>query len=225
MIAFLLSPLIFHNAGDSLDILSPYGQLWNRDPTRPLLLLLTNQSLPSNSLPHWVPFLSPVPCPRWTHPLRVTYPVIAPAARFASIWLLTALWSLPAPMLLLYPGPLNCNSSNMVYLFYCGECPNGNCVGETKTQFRLRFNNHKQTIRNKSEYHTVALHFNLPDHGLENLHCCLIRGGFKTDFERKSYEFKLINRLNTLARGLNRERSHLGAFTCLPWIVSFFVFF
>ncbi|KAJ8046541.1 hypothetical protein HOLleu_05237 [Holothuria leucospilota] len=121
----------------------------------------------------------------------------------------------PGTNIKLYPGPFNCNSSNVVYLFYCDKCPNGNYVGETKTPFRLRFNNHKQTIRSKSEHHTISLHFNLPDHGLENLHCCLLRGGFKSDSERKSYELKLINKLNTLDHGLNRERSHLGAFNCL----------
>ncbi|KAJ8045213.1 hypothetical protein HOLleu_08171 [Holothuria leucospilota] len=121
----------------------------------------------------------------------------------------------PGTNIKLYPGPFNCNSSNVVYLFYCDKCSNGNYVGETKTPFRLRFNNHKQTIRSKSKHHTISLHFNLPDHGLENLHCCLLRGGFKSDSERKSYELKLIIKLNTLDHGLNRERSHLGAFNCL----------
>ena len=46
-------------------------------------------------------------------------------------------------------GPLDCNSSHVIYLFECKQCQY--CflyVGSTKTKFRYRINNYKLTHRN-----------------------------------------------------------------------------
>ncbi|KAJ8036978.1 hypothetical protein HOLleu_17664 [Holothuria leucospilota] len=44
----------------------------------------------------------------------------------------------------LKPPILNCDSCNVVYIFHCNLCKHGLYVGETRTSFRLRFNNHKK---------------------------------------------------------------------------------
>ncbi|KAJ8019512.1 hypothetical protein HOLleu_41141 [Holothuria leucospilota] len=111
--------------------------------------------------------------------------------------------------------PFKCDSANVVYLLFCNKCSQGNYIGETKTPFRLRFNNHKQTIRSNSKAHPVAVHFNLPSHSLIDLKVCIIKGYFKTDSERKAHELKLIRKVDSRNKGLNKEFSHLGTFSCL----------
>ncbi|KAJ8026589.1 hypothetical protein HOLleu_31468 [Holothuria leucospilota] len=123
--------------------------------------------------------------------------------------------TVPGTDINLHPGPFNCNSANVIYLIFCSICPHGNYVGETKTPFRLRLNNHKQTIRKNFQLQAVSQHFNLPGHDIDNVRVCLIKGGFRSVSEGKASELRLIKKLDTLNNGLNRELSHLGAFTCL----------
>ncbi|KAJ8022108.1 hypothetical protein HOLleu_39510 [Holothuria leucospilota] len=98
------------------------------------------------------------------------------------------------------PPNLNCDSCNVVYIFHCNLCNEGLYVGETKTSFRFRFNNHK-----KSPGFPVAEHLNLPRHSLENLKVTLIASNFVCTEHRKSAELNWILKLNSHITGLNKE--------------------
>ncbi|KAJ8031867.1 hypothetical protein HOLleu_25210 [Holothuria leucospilota] len=82
-------------------------------------------------------------------------------------------------------GPYSCNSSNVVYLLLCDRCPNVSYIGETSTTFRLRFNNHKASVRNNSSGLPVAEHFNLINHSLNDLKFAILFAGFPTSEVRK----------------------------------------
>ena len=61
----------------------------------------------------------------------------------------------------------NCNSSNLIYLISCAICKI-QYVGETGGTLRDRMNNHRSDISlNKNT--PIGIHFNLPNHSLENL--------------------------------------------------------
>ena len=55
--------------------------------------------------------------------------------------------NIPGTSHIFYPGNYNCDSSNIVYFLMCNKCNYGNDVGETSTKYRLRMNNHKESIR------------------------------------------------------------------------------
>ena len=48
-------------------------------------------------------------------------------------------------------GILNCNSQKVVYLLKCRICGEGPYIGNTKTNFRARFNNYKSAHRSYRE--------------------------------------------------------------------------
>ncbi|KAJ8025623.1 hypothetical protein HOLleu_33232 [Holothuria leucospilota] len=85
-------------------------------------------------------------------------------------------------------GPYSCNSSNVVYLLLCDRCPNVSYIGETSTTFRLRFNNHKASVRNNSSGLPVAEHFNVINHSLNDLKFAILFAGFPTSEARKKQE-------------------------------------
>ena len=82
----------------------------------------------------------------------------------------------PGTNIMLKPGPFNCDSENVVYLLMCTRCNGGNYVGETKSKFRLRINNHKLSIRNHRNQpgYPVADHYNSRDHSITDLSCILL---------------------------------------------------
>lgn len=94
--------------------------------------------------------------------------------------------------------------------FYCTICNSGNYVGETGTAFRLRFNNHKKSIRDNLPGFPVAEHFNLPNHSLENLKCILVGSNFSSSALRKRKEIEWILRINSFVQGINKD---LGVLT------------
>ena len=110
----------------------------------------------------------------------------------------------------LRPPPLTCDTKNVIYIFYCNICNEGNYVGETGTQFRLRFNNHKKSIRDNFSGFPVAKHFNLPGHSIDNLKCILIANNFSSPSQRKSNEIEWIFRLQTNTVGLNIDLGPLN---------------
>ena len=75
----------------------------------------------------------------------------------------------------------------------------------TSTPFRLRLNNHKSTIKLKSPYSTIALHFNSSPHNLTHLKCILLEHAFQTTQNRKQAETGWIIKLQTHVKGLNAD--------------------
>ena len=121
---------------------------------------------------------------------------------------------IPGCNLVFYPPNLNCDSSNIVYIIFCTYCQDGNYVGETSTSFRLRFNNHKKSIRDNFPGFPVAEHFNLPNHSLKDLKFCIIGHNFPSTQHRKNAEIKWILKINSHTNGLNRD---LGSFNCFSF--------
>ena len=78
-------------------------------------------------------------------------------------------------------------------------------VGETKNELRLRFNQHKYSIRSKSVELPVAAHFNKENHDSSNLSLVEIdHNPTWSDEQRKQKENFWILQLNTAEpRGLN----------------------
>ena len=111
------------------------------------------------------------------------------------------------------PPPLDCDTPNVVYLLCCNLCDKGNYVGQTGTKFRLRFNNHKKTIQDKSENYPVSKHFNCEsNHSLSNLRCILIGSNYPSVTHRLKSESKWIIKLSTHTHGLNRDMGILSDF-------------
>ena len=113
----------------------------------------------------------------------------------------------------LKPPNLNCDSCNVVYLFHCNLCKHGLYVGETGTSFRLRFINHKKSIRDNAIGFPVAEHFNLPGHALDNLKVTLIASDFVCTENRKRTELIWIMRLQSHLTGLNKDLGLLNQYT------------
>ena len=63
--------------------------------------------------------------------------------------------------------PATCSSSNLIYLITCTKCKK-QYVGLTTKQLNTRINHHRSNIlRNKTIY--LSIHFNFPDHNINNL--------------------------------------------------------
>ena len=69
--------------------------------------------------------------------------------RICRVMITSAVVNVPGGNMKLHPGQFSCNTSNVVYFLKCDLCSLGNYIGETRTSFRLRFNNHKSSIRRK----------------------------------------------------------------------------
>ena len=61
----------------------------------------------------------------------------------------------------------SCNSSNLIYLITCTKCQK-QYVGLTTRQLNVRINHHRTNIINKKPIY-MCVHFNFPDHSLNNL--------------------------------------------------------
>ena len=59
----------------------------------------------------------------------------------------------------------SCNSSNVIYLVHCKKC-NLQYVGSTTTEFKVRFRNHKSSMKTNKKTCEVAIHFNRTPHVL-----------------------------------------------------------
>ena len=58
---------------------------------------------------------------------------------------------------------LSCNSTNVVYLVHSIKC-NLQYVGSTTTEFKVRFRNHKSSMKTNKKTFEVAIHFNKTAH-------------------------------------------------------------
>ena len=124
----------------------------------------------------------------------------------------------PGSSCIIRPPPLNCDTANVVYLLCCNVCEKGNYVGQTGTKFRLRFNNHKKTILDKSVNYPVPKHFsNNLNHSLSNLRCILLNSNYKSVTERLKSESKWMLKLSTHTHGLNKDLGILADFPCVAY--------
>ena len=62
---------------------------------------------------------------------------------------------------------LSCNSTNVIYLVHCKKC-NLQYVRSTTTELKIRFRNHKSTMKTNMKTCEVALHFNRTPHILSD---------------------------------------------------------
>ena len=105
-----------------------------------------------------------------------------------------------------------CDTQNVVYCISCSKCPNAKYIGETGTKFRLRFNNHRSSIKHKSPL-PVAEHFNSANHSFQDLQFCIIGTNFKDREARKLAEMKFITQTRSFETGLNKDLGWLSNFT------------
>ena len=96
-----------------------------------------------------------------------------------------------------------CKTKCVVYLIECTNCEK-QYVGMTTRALHKRFNEHMSDIMNKRTRKTVAEHFNLPGHSMEDLTIMVIdqEDDITTLREQERY---WINKLGTKAHGLNRR--------------------
>ncbi|OCT93901.1 hypothetical protein XELAEV_18011572mg [Xenopus laevis] len=96
----------------------------------------------------------------------------------------------------------------MVYLIMCLKCPTTWLyVGKTGQTLRQRMNSHRFNMK-----WPVAVHFCSNNHSIKDLRVTVLKGNFKTQQERKEWEFKLMRKFNTLECGLNRDRSFMSRY-------------
>jgi hypothetical protein len=113
-------------------------------------------------------------------------------------------------------GIYNCDSSNVIYSIRCRKC-HISYIGETNTSFRLRFNNHKSSIRKKTSNLPVASHFGNPSHSEDDIAVDILAGHFRTTKERRLAELKWIIREDTHRSGLKRD---IGFLSLYPFFQS-----
>ena len=58
---------------------------------------------------------------------------------------------------------LSCNSTNVAYLVHCIKC-NPQYVGSITTEFKVRFRNHKSSMKTNKKTCKVPIHFNKTPH-------------------------------------------------------------
>ncbi|OCT87293.1 hypothetical protein XELAEV_18020991mg [Xenopus laevis] len=98
----------------------------------------------------------------------------------------------------------SCAASNVVYMITCTRCYTGGIyIGETGQKLRTRMNHYRHKINTKSCDTPVGQHFCSQNHSLKEMQVLILKGNFKTELERKIYEFKCMELFNTLRQGLN----------------------
>lgn len=85
---------------------------------------------------------------------------------------------------------LDCNSSNVIYVIQCNTCQ-AQYVGQTKSSFRIRFNNHKSDVLKKPNL-PVSRHFRQDGHSINDVSVFLVQSNFKSDRNREQRESYLI---------------------------------
>ncbi|OCT67611.1 hypothetical protein XELAEV_18038913mg [Xenopus laevis] len=83
----------------------------------------------------------------------------------------------------------SCASSNVVYMITCTRCSTGGIyIGETGQKLCTRMNHHRHKI--KSFDIPVGQHF--CSQNLQDMQVLILKGDFKTEWERKIYEYGVI---------------------------------
>ena len=68
---------------------------------------------------------------------------------------------------------LSCSSKNVVYLASCNKC-SLQYVGSTSTEFKVRFRNHKSSMRTNKKTCERAVHFNCTKHEISKINFIVI---------------------------------------------------
>ncbi|OCT83104.1 hypothetical protein XELAEV_18025643mg, partial [Xenopus laevis] len=85
----------------------------------------------------------------------------------------------------------SCASSNVVYMIKCTRCSTGGIyIGETGQKLHTRMNHHRHKINTNSCDTPVGQHFCSQNHSLQGMQVLILKGNFKTEQERKIYEFQ-----------------------------------
>ncbi|XP_064461611.1 uncharacterized protein LOC135371549 [Ornithodoros turicata] len=91
---------------------------------------------------------------------------------------------------------LDCNSSNVIYLLQCNACQ-AQYVGQTKTAFRIRFNNHRSDVTKEPNL-PVSRHFSQPGHSINDVSIFLLQTNFSSDRCREQRESYLIYKFQSI---------------------------
>ena len=103
-------------------------------------------------------------------------------------------------------GSFTCNSTDVVYAITCQHCPSAVYIGQTGQSLRQRMNSHKFDIRNNDPQKPVSMHFNQPGHSLQHFKVAVLRQGpFKSRLQREAVEQNIIQKLDCIKHGLNRD--------------------
>ena len=106
---------------------------------------------------------------------------------------------------------LSCISENVIYLASCNKCKL-QYVGSTTNQFKVRFRNHKSSMKTNKKTCEVAVHFNNTEHCLENFSfVCIEQINDSTNVDSKllTREAYWTMQLRTLQPfGLNKRREY-----------------
>lgn len=107
---------------------------------------------------------------------------------------------------------LTCDSKGVIYLASCYKC-RLQYVGSTTTSFKVRFRNHKSTMKNNKRTCEVATHFNTLPHTFEDLKFICIEGITSANnnldnalIKREAYWTAQLFTL--LPHGLNKRREY-----------------
>ena len=100
--------------------------------------------------------------------------------------------------------PVNCETSNVVYLVECIKCKS-QYVGQTGREFKARMKEHLGYIRNKKISEPTGQHFNLPGHDISMFRASILE---VCKSERRVYrehrEEHFIQAFQTKLKGMNR---------------------
>lgn len=81
------------------------------------------------------------------------------------------------------------------------------------TEFSFRFNNHKVTIRDNSNYPSIAQHFNLPNPSADNARCALLVSSFTSHDSSRKAESNFVLKRNTHNLGINKDLAIFNDYT------------
>ena len=105
----------------------------------------------------------------------------------------------------------NCSSSNVIYAISCRLCPKDIYIGETSQTIRKRINGHKSDVKNKQLQKPIGQHFNLANHTIDDLQVQIIaKIRSKSKIDREIAEQKVIQKLDCINLGLNRDSAFLS---------------
>ena len=101
--------------------------------------------------------------------------------------------------------PVDCLSSNVVYLIQCTKC-SMQYIGQTGRPFKERIKEHLSYVRNNKISEPTGFHFNLPGHDISMLRATVLaQCKFNSRIFRETREEFFINKFQTKFSGMNRK--------------------
>ena len=105
-------------------------------------------------------------------------------------------------------SPITCESNNVIYCIFCNKqgCDKIMYIGETERQLKVRIREHISYVHNLNITTPTGFHFNLPNHGIENMTVQVIeKCKENSTVYRKIREQRFINLFETFRKGLNKK--------------------